>query len=80
MTKRKFHKTILQVELLSEEPYVFTDLEQVRYDMTEGHCSGVVKEKSREVLDGKQAARALKRQASDPGFFQLTDQGEDTDE
>jgi len=80
MTNRKFHRTVLRVVILSEEPYKFHDLEQVNHDITEGDCSGEVIQLSAKVLDGKQAARALRQQASDPSFFQLTNQGDDIDE
>jgi len=81
MTKRKFYKTVFTVEILSEEPVgQEASLEEVAYAIGEGPCSGQVKFKSEKVLDGKQAALALQVQASDPGFFRLTDKGEDADE
>ena len=79
MTNRKFHKTVLQVVVLSEEPYNPESLAQVHHDTINGDCSGRWKVIETKELDGKQAARALKAQASDPGFFRLTDKGEDLD-
>lgn len=78
---RKFFRTVLEVEVLSEDPYDPTskELEDVATDITTGDCSGDVQVKvANEVLDGPAAAEALRKQGSDPGFFQLTDEGDDT--
>jgi hypothetical protein len=79
MTGRKFYKTVLQVEVLSEGPYQPESLEQVHHDITEGDCSGEWKIVRSKELNGRQAARALLKQASDPGFFSLTKAGEDAE-
>ena len=77
MTDRKFYKTIVQVEILSQEPIEITDLDTIHYNITEGDWSlNVVSSKE---LNGKEAAGALLNQASDPSFFQLTKNGEDTE-
>jgi hypothetical protein len=44
-----------------------------------GDCSGQWEVVEAKELNGKQAARALLAQASDPGFFRLTKKGEDID-
>lgn len=81
MSKRKFYKTVFEIEVLSEEPLSDElSLEDVAYEITEGGCSGVVNRKGHKVLNGKQAAKALIAQASDPGHFRLTDDGEDADD
>ena len=77
MTKRKFYKTIVEVEVLSEEPFADEDLATVQYEITEGHCSGVVNNKGSKALNGKQVANALIKQGSDPEFFQIDDKGND---
>jgi len=77
MTDRKFYKTVFKVTVLSEEPLGNPDLEQVNHAITEGDCSGVVTVSEALELDGKQAARALYDQGSDPSFFRLTSKGED---
>jgi len=77
MTKRKFHRTVVEVEILSQEPVGGVDLETIHHQITEGDWSGHVCTKSVETLDGKQAADALKKQASDPCFFGLDDDGND---
>jgi len=52
----------------------------VQYEITEGYCSGVVKNKGSKVINGKQAATALLKQASDPEFFQIDEKGNDVEE
>jgi hypothetical protein len=79
MTKREFHKTVIQVEVLSEEPVGETSLEPVHQQITEGDWSGTVSTVSTETLDGKQAAEALLNQGSDPSFFRITKNGQDTE-
>lgn len=70
---QKYYKTIIQVEVLSDEPYVLNSLEDVDYDITEGHCSGIVFMKSQTEMTEKQIARALKKQGSDPSFLIMGD-------
>ena len=77
MTDRKFHKTIIQVEVLSEEPFGYNELSDVHHQITNGDCSGTYTTLSTEELDGRQAADALKAQDSDPEFFQIDEDGND---
>ncbi len=79
MTDRTFHRTTIQVEVLSESPIGPVALDTLHYMITQGDCSGHLKTLDQEELDGKQAAEALRSQASDPSFFNLTDEGEDLD-
>ena len=52
MTKRKFYRTVVQVEILSEEPFGFADgeseqsnlmLDNISEAITSGPCVGAVK-------------------------------------
>jgi hypothetical protein len=79
MTERTFHRTVVQVEVLSEAPFGSVDLDMLHHMITEGDCSGHLKTVLEEELDGKQAAEALLNQARDPSFFNLTADGEDLD-
>lgn len=63
------YKTVYTVEVLSDEPLGEVTLGDLQYEITEGHCSGVFKEKSREELPEWQMAKALIRQGSDPNFL-----------
>jgi len=75
-SKRKFFKTIIQVEVLSEdEPYKFNYLNELYYDITDGHCSGDIEVISQEQLTPEEAAKALIAQRSDPDFFGLDKDG-----
>ncbi len=40
MTTRKFYKTIIKVEVLSEAPFNPSNLGEVHEAVTEGDCSG----------------------------------------
>lgn len=76
MSKRKFYKTVIQVEVLSEEPYKYESLSDVSFDICEGNCSGTVNSiEENIVLSSKEAAKELKKQGSDPEFFQLDKDG-----
>ena len=69
---KKFYKTILQIEILSEnEPMGEYPLHVINYEITEGSCSGRSKVISETELTGEQAAKALREQGSDPSLFQL---------
>ena len=78
MTDRKFYKTEIKFTVLSEEPIpdgmelASIANECINGDWSMGDCSHKETE-----INGKQAARALVNQGSDPGFFRLTDKGED---
>lgn len=73
----KYYKTTFMVEVLSEgKPFPdAASLHNIAYAIEEGDCSGVTKMVSQKELTGKQAAKALKAQGSDPGFFDLDEDG-----
>jgi len=75
---RKFYKTVIRVEVLSERPFDnWSDLNTVILEITEGGCSGTVKLAEAKVLTAKQAAMGLIEQGSDPAFFRLMSNGQD---
>jgi hypothetical protein len=83
MTNRKFFKTTFTVDVLSEEPIPdWMTLQQV---LDEADCGGYVAGVStseadtrvEKGLNGKEAADALHGLGSQPGFFQLDDEGND---
>ena len=79
--KKQYYKTVIQIEILSEEPYPDPrPLEDISYDITEGHCSGVLKTVSSEKVDGPTMAKLLQEQESDPEFFGLDENGNEIDE
>ncbi|HWY35604.1 MAG TPA: hypothetical protein VNX68_13235 [Nitrosopumilaceae archaeon] len=80
-SKRKFYRSVIQIEVLSEEPYSSTDLEKVLDDITNGHQSGDVSlVVDSEEMDSKTCADKLKAQGSTPDFFMLDDHGHDIKE
>ena len=80
-SKRKFYQTTYHIELLTEEPMSDgVSLQDIAYEMTDGHASGVFDQEDVTELDGPAAAAALQAQGSDPEFFRLTEDGEDIDE
>ena len=76
MPKRyHYQRTVIQVEVLSEDSYDYVSIKQLAFDITEGSCSGEVKVVRVEPLSGKEVAEALTAQGSDPEFFQLDSKG-----
>jgi hypothetical protein len=65
----KLYKTVYTIEVLSDEPLGEVSLADIQYEITEGHCSGVFREKSCDELTEYEMARALIRQGSDPTFL-----------
>lgn len=79
MTKRKFYKTTVEIEILTEDtPYDASSLENIGYDISSGDCSGTWKITKSKTLNGKQAAKALIAQGSDPEFFGIDSLGNST--
>ena len=76
---KKIHKTIIKVEVLSEEPYEHEDLAQLAHDVTYGECSGVSEVEATSVLEGKEAADAIAAQGSDPEFFGIDEDGNEVE-
>ncbi len=79
-SNRKFYRRQVTVTILSEEPIPSNlDLGTIHYNVVEGDWSGYTSVGNQDVLDGSQAATALRQQGSDPEFFQLTQEGEDVE-
>lgn len=68
--------------MLSEEPLeADLPLKDVAYMIDEGDCVGQVTQAESKEMTPKNMARALYRYGSEPGFFQLNDDGtHNTDE
>jgi hypothetical protein len=77
MTTRKFYKTVITIEVLSEEVYAFDSLEQTAYDIQDGGCSGKIEVVKSEELNGEQVVKALDNQGSASEFFMLDADGND---
>lgn len=72
MTK-KYFKTIITFEVLSQDKPWLGSLEHLAYDVTEGDCSGQFLDTEIIELSPDEARLALINQGSDPGFFGLDD-------
>lgn len=81
MTDRKFFKTRVSFVVLSEAPIPDgMTVQNIADECITGDWSMGELQTKETTLNGKQAAKALLNQGSDPGFFQLTEKGEDADE
>ena len=69
---KKLHKTVIQIEVLSEDFYDFWGLESLARDIILGECSGLTKIVSQEELTHEQSILECQKQGTDPEFFQLT--------
>jgi hypothetical protein len=78
----KFYKTIIQIEILSEdEPYgEGQTLGDINYAITEGHCSGKITTISQDEVHASTMAQLLIAQGSDPEFFMIDKNGEPINE
>lgn len=74
---RKFYKTTVTFEVLSEEPINCTDLETLNEQTQGGDWVGHFGETVEVELTAKEAADALYEFGSEPGFFKLDDDGND---
>lgn len=81
-SKRKFYRTVIKVEILSEEPYPESaDMHQVANDIDDGDCSGqAITIVENQVVSGKRMVKLLENQGSDPEFFQLDENGNDLED
>lgn len=81
MTDRMFYKTVITIEVLSEEPIPDgMSIENIANEAMEGSYSMRSLEEAKEtLLNGKEAADALLEQGSNPSFFRLTDDGNDVE-
>lgn len=79
-SSRTFYRTLVLVEILSEEPYEPGSLAGVARDIVEGDCSGETHFCASQPISGAHAALLLLAQGSDPEFFKLDEQGNDLED
>lgn len=73
----KFYKTIVTVEILSDELIEQPSLADINYQIMEGDWSGQYSVTSSTEITPAEMAQAMIAQGSDPEFFGLNDLGED---
>lgn len=80
MKEGKFYRTTWTVVVLSEEPIpADADLQDVLKECVDGDYSGECDITKVEEIDGKEMAKALIEQRSDPSFFGLNEDGSPCD-
>ena len=65
----KYYRTVITYEVLSQDPYSFSDLAQTAYDVMEGDCSGMELNTTSEELTAQEMAERMDAQGSDWSFF-----------
>lgn len=78
---RKFYKNVVTITVLTEEPIEDgTDLDAIHEEISVGGWVGSSVGIVTTELSGKECADALYAVGSEPGFFQLDDNGRSEDE
>ena len=78
-SKRKFYKMTLKVTVLSESPFTgHESLEDLAKSIMENNV-GTYDVVENEEIDSVQAVKELQTLDSDPGFFMLSEDGQDSD-
>ena len=73
---KKIYKTIVQVEILSDEPYIVGSIDDIARDISSGGESGYSEViEDRIELSGKKAVKEIKKHGSDPEFFSMDEDG-----
>ena len=77
----KFFRTTITVEILSEGEFgEGSSLEQIAWTINEGDCVGRLTYTSADEVTPKEMADALHEYGSEPGFFELNDDGTRVDD
>lgn len=80
-SKRKFYRTVIEYEVFSEEPIDdHASLADIAHECDHGDWSGQYIRVESKQVNGPEVAKGLQGQGSDPGFFQLDDEGNDIEE
>ena len=82
--EKKIYKTIVQVEILSQEPLnddFCNDLSGIAYEIVQGDLSGIVDTKvMNQELIGEEAIKEIINQGSDPEFFMMDKNGNEIED
>lgn len=79
-SKRTFYRYVYRLEMLSEEPRPALSLADIAYEIHDGGCVGSFAEEAVEEVNGYEMAQLLLEFGSEPGFFQLDEQGNEVGE
>ena len=71
MNNKKYYRTVFKLEVLSDQPMagVGFNLEEIAFEISEGHCSGMFLDEEVEECDTKRISELLENQGSDPSFL-----------
>jgi hypothetical protein len=76
MKKKTIYKTIVRIEILSEEPLTGNeDIIDINEQVIDGEWSGITKIGVSEPISGKRAVDETLNQGSDPAFFAMDNNG-----
>jgi len=79
-SKRKFYKMTLKVTILSESPFTgHENLKDLAEGMTDGNNVGTYEAIKNKEISSVQAVKELQALGSEPGFFMLSEDGQDSD-
>lgn len=67
--KKVLWKSVIVVEVLSEQPFEYDTLEDVHYAITHGGCSGNHDMTESKHLTMDEAVKECEKQGTDPVFF-----------
>ena len=65
----KYYRTLIQVEILSDDIYDFKNLEEVAYDIDQGDCSGKSQVLKQESIDEQEMVWFCDQHGTNPTFF-----------
>ena len=77
MSGRKFFRTLVTIEILSEGPIDSPSLDNINSEITDGDWSGKITYGESVEVSGLAMADLLRAQGSDPEFFQIDKLGND---
>jgi hypothetical protein len=73
--KQKFHETTITIKILSDRPIHNLDLQEIIEESDSGDLVLSVKSRKSKNVSAKTTAKKLYEYGSEPGFFQLDDDG-----
>ena len=82
MSKKTLYRTVIRVEILSENPFESNDLESINHEIhfADYPVAAAVNVVRNQKIVGKRAINLLKNHATDPAFFNMDEEGNDCDE
>ena len=70
---KKFRKTIITIEVLSDGPFEFDSLNSIDHSIMSGDCSGLISSIVEEKLTRDEMIQECDRHLTDPEFFGIAE-------